>query len=92
MGGAEPDESVGDASRQMHGHDALDEWFERSSTYVGEGSEDGRDSETQVSCKPVTSRPPFTNFENCGQNSAVIYQGIQTVDLGGDKTSTTEHN
>lgn len=90
MGGGEPDESVGDASRQMHALDPFDEWFERNSTCIGEGSEDG--SETKVSCKPVTSRPPFMNFENLGLGPAVMYQGIQTVDLDGDKKSTSEHN
>ena len=88
MGGGEP---VGDASKQMHDHDVFDDWFEMNCTYVGEGSEDGSDFETKVPCKPVPSRPPFMN--NLGLASAVMDQGIQTLDLGGDKkTINGEHN
>ena len=90
MGGGEPDESVGDASKQMQDHNAFDEWFERNCTYVGDRSEDGRDFEPKVSCKPVPSRPPSMN--NLGLDSAVVDQGIQTVDMGGDKKTTSEHN
>lgn len=93
MGGGDPDESGGDASRQMHGHDALDAWFEENSTYAAEGSEGGTDFEIQASCNPVTSRPPSMISENLDLDSAVMYAGIQNVDLGGDKKlPTSEHN